>query len=127
MFLYKLCACVLLLTVSSYFYSNLFFLHNYFLTMAMASCARVPYICMVRADQLRKDEDEQLKEEIKEVIAEIKEEVFEIKEEVFEEDVVEEDVVEEDVVEEEMVDDEEGVVIDLMFESAVLKARVMEL
>ena len=65
----------------------------------MASCARVPYICMVRADQLRKDEDEQLKEEI----AEIKEEVGEeVKEEVGEDDVV-------------------------MFENAVLKTRVMEL
>ena len=80
---------------------------------------------MVRADQLRKDEDEQLKEEIKEVIAEIKEEVFEIKEEVFEEDVVEEDVVEEEMVDDE--EDEEGVVMGLMFESAVLKAKVMEL
>src|SRR3977135_1488821 len=81
--------------------------------MAMASCARVPYICMVRADQLRKDEDEQLKEELIEVIAEIKEEVLQ-----------------EDLVEEEMGDneeDEEGVVMGLMFESAVLKAKVMEL
>ena len=85
--------------------------------MAMASCARVPYICMVRAEELRKEEVQQLKEEVKEVIAEIKEEVVEIKEE----------VVEEEMVEDEEEDEEEGVVIDLMFESAVLKARVMEL
>ena len=57
--------------------------------MAMASCARVPYICMVRADQLRKEEEEEL---------------IEVKEE-----------------------EEEGVVMGLMFESAVLKAKVMEL
>ena len=72
--------------------------------MTMASCARVPYICMVRADQLRKDEDEQLKEEL-----------IEVKEEVLQEYLVEEE------------EEEEGVVMELMLESAVLKARVMEL
>ena len=71
----------------------------------MASCARIPSICMVRADQLRREEEEQLKQEL----IEVKEEV--VQEEMF------------DVEEEE----EEGVVMGLMLESAVLKARVMEL
>ena len=62
----------------------------------MASCARIPFICMVRADQLRKEEEEQLNEEL-----------IEVKEEVLQE--------------------EEGVVMGLMYKSAVLKARVMEL
>ena len=66
----------------------------------MASCARIPFICMVRADQLRKEEEEQLNEEL----IEVKEEVLQEEEE-----------------------EEEGVVMGLMYESAVLKARVMEL
>src|SRR3977135_3728042 len=64
----------------------------------MASCARVPFICMVRAEELRKEEEEQLKEEI----AEVKEEVGEEEE-------------------------EKDVVMELMFENAMLKTRVMEL
>ena len=65
----------------------------------MASCARIPSICMVRADQLRKEEEEE-------------EELLEVKEEMVD-------------VEEEEEEEEEGVVMGLMFESAVLKAKVI--